>query len=378
MDYVQVAQRCPLAPPNPAPAIPSLTALDTQVTVVWRIDDAVWQQRDDPCGWVHGPGGKSAVHLHTPGDVLIAVGGGPTRWSAHSAQSCSLLTVGYQVGILAPAENFYLAHDAGVVASYPLELQRLLGFHMPGPVLNKFYAGPGPHDVLGGHAVLGGRRVDWFDAGQSPPPGASATAIFLPAGPVPPLAPLSLPASIEAATRDCHGVYRNYWGTLRSQLLAEMSPATDFPVTVVADGLSVADTVARMLAAIDRDGVVVLANAVSTDLCDAVMAELRRYTYTIEGELGSVGCVLTRSPTAAQRLAAHPAVLGVTEGVLGRQLLHSKEGTKRFPWRVHVHETIPKGAGAAQQLHRDGDLNLLNFHNELEHAIGVIWALVGI
>ena len=75
-------------------------------------------------------------------------------------------------------------------------------------------------------------------------------------------------------------------------------------------------------------------------------------------------------------MAAHPAVLGVVEAVLGQQLLHSADGpAQHMRWRVHVHETIPKDDGPAQQLHRDGDLSLLEFDNELEHAIGVIWAL---
>lgn len=373
MDYVQTGQAQPMEPSNPIPAIPSLAALDTHVTVVWQLADTV---DDDLTGWANGHGKSSTVRLNTVGDVLIAVGSGPTRWSAPDGQAHSLLTVGYQLGVLAPAENFYLTHDPGVVATYPVELQRLLGFHMPGPVLNKYYAGPGPHDVLGGHAVLAGRRVDWFDAGQSPPPGTPEKATFLPAEPVPPLSLPDLAPSIDAATKDCQDLYNNYWGKLRSQLLADTPAATDFPVTVVADGMSAADMTARMLAAIDRDGVVVLANAVPGVVCDTVMAELRRYTYMMNGTIGSVGCVLSRSPTAAHQMAAHPAVLGVVEGVLGRQLLHSREGTKQFPWRVHVNETIPKGAGPAQQLHRDGDLNLLNFNNELEHAIGAIWAVV--
>ena len=51
----------------------------------------------------------------------------------------------------------------------------------------------------------------------------------------------------------------------------------------------------------------------------------------------------------------------------------------RLPSEPHEKEaapqTIPKDDGPAQQLHRDGDLSLLEFDNELEHAIGVIWAL---
>ena len=38
-------------------------------------------------------------------------------------------------------------------------------------------------------------------------------------------------------------------------------------------------------------------------------------------------------------MAAHPAVLGVVEAVLGQQLLHSADGPAQpMRWRVHVHE----------------------------------------
>jgi ectoine hydroxylase-related dioxygenase (phytanoyl-CoA dioxygenase family) len=132
-------------------------------------------------------------------------------------------------------------------------------------------------------------------------------------------------------------------------------------------------------AAIDRDGVAVLANAVPHAICDIIMAELRQYTYTTDsmGSIGSVGCVLSRSATARHHMAAHPAVLGVVEGVLGRQLFHTTDGSTKMRWRVHVHETIPKTNGPPQDLHRDGDLHLIELDNEIEHAIGIIWALDG-
>ena len=52
-----------------------------------------------------------------------------------------------------------------------------------------------------------------------------------------------------------------------------------------------------------------------------------------------------------------------------------------MPWQIHLALTIPKQAGSeAQQLHRDGELSLLNIPGLTgggEHAISVIWALDG-
>ena len=163
------------APENAVPAIPSLEALDTQLTVVWQLVDA---PETGPAGWLHATdGSRVEVALPEAGDVLIAVGGGPGRWRPSGS---GLLAVGYQLGVLSPAQNFYLEYSPDEVRGYPLELQRLLGFHMPGAVINKFYAGPGPHDILGGDGILGGRRVDWADQGETPPVSIDTAVQFLP------------------------------------------------------------------------------------------------------------------------------------------------------------------------------------------------------
>jgi hypothetical protein len=451
-------------PPNRPPPAPFLTALDSKVTVVWKLGG------DQPlAGWLHGTAGaKVAVELAAPGDVLGAVGGGPARWTAAAAEdgASDILAVGYQLGVFMPAENFYLKHDPLQVLDYPVPLQRLLGFHLPGAVLNKFYSGPGEHDVLLASSNLRGRRIDWASIGQPAPPtpdGVTYLPLMEPAeGSV--VTPRVLPPSIAAATASLEGLYAEYnseaGGHCRTKLHAALSAAAPTPVTVTWDVNSpLVDTVGELLAAVDRDGVAILSGAVShagenqrslflnlarlnTDdlpreardlckenskkgafatVCDQIQRELRRYTYTtgpdVENQIGSVGCVLSRSPTAASEMACHPAVLGIVEAVLGansdsfpaslfafvpslsweimivfdwkikrgglvcfagRQLLHDggTSGSSRLPWRLHVHETIPKPSGdEAQQLHRDGDLSLLEFNNELEHAIGLIWAL---
>eukprot|EP01043_Picozoa_sp_COSAG02_P074721 COSAG02_NODE_15087_length_1205_cov_1.326401_1_plen_311_part_10 len=130
LDYVQVAQGQAPTPPNLMPEIQTLRRLDIKLTVVWQLADD--DPGDEPTGWVHEPLGNCPVRLCNAGDALIIVGGGSARWSATAARARSLATVGYQLGMFAPTENFYLTHDASAVATYPVELQRLLGYHMPG------------------------------------------------------------------------------------------------------------------------------------------------------------------------------------------------------------------------------------------------------
>jgi hypothetical protein len=161
------------------------------------------------------------------------------------------------------------------------------------------------------------------------------------------------------------------------------------------DSQALAEVVVEMLAALEG-GAVVLSGAVSAEVCNAVEAELRPYGWQAMGisattgglvdpsySDGAAGSVLSRS-VAAQAMAAHPALVAVVEGVLGRQVLHPALADQltasgsRLPWRVHVDTLIPKAPQQpAQQLHRDGDLSLWDCANELDHAVSVIWSLDG-
>jgi hypothetical protein len=96
-----------------------------------------------------------AEHV-SPRAVLAAAttnggGGGSSTTSSSSASSTS--------------DSSGSWHEA--VAELPLHIQRLLGFHMPGQVLNKVYAAPGPPDILQGLGALVGTFA------------ANATCVFL-------------------------------------------------------------------------------------------------------------------------------------------------------------------------------------------------------
>ena len=91
--------------------------------------------------------------------------------------------------------------------------------------------------------------------------------------PKPELPPL--PRSVAEATAECRTLYERYWPELRPRLLAALPPPDGSAVTVAPDPQRpLADTVAQLLAAVDRDGVAVLANAVPLDICDTIMTEL--------------------------------------------------------------------------------------------------------
>jgi hypothetical protein len=395
--------------PNPPPELPVLRALDLQLLVIWRLSgDTDVDGVDEVVGHLAG----APVRLPRAGSALITLGSGTRRWKP-TAQG-SLLAVSYQLGFLQPAENHYLKACPQDVAKLPMHMQRLLGFHLPGQILNKYYAGPGEHDILGAAQALGHHPIDWATHLPVPRDRAEVDTIRRPAVfenhaeylPVSPssadlgsLSLLDAPSSVEQAVSDLESLYAR-WNCGRcdevlgqhSSLIDDQQPSMqitsiEWPELLKEVGLS--GVVEMMLAALQRDGCVVLSSAVSTAVCDAIEAEIAPYKWRsrLDGRTeGITGSLLSRS-RFVQYMAAHPAVVAAVEAVLGRQVLYpelmkqisnsaarsgSSEG--RLPWRVHVDITIPKDAHQpAQQLHRDGDLSLLDFANEMEHAVSVIW-----
>ena len=89
------------------------------------------------------------------------------------------------------------------------------------------------------------------------------------------------------------------------------------------------------------------------------------------------------SPAAALAAASNPASAPAAGASLSASVSSSSSAaataTARFPWQIHVALTIPKQPGGkAQELHRDGDLSLLDIGRRgYEHAVSTIWALDG-
>ena len=82
------------------------------------------------------------------------------------------LSVGYHAAYLSQRDNLYLAAPPASAKSFPVAIQRLLGYAMPGPILNKLYWGA-PHTVhdgvLAAWEAYGNRRVDWAGPAREQP-----------------------------------------------------------------------------------------------------------------------------------------------------------------------------------------------------------------
>ena len=92
---------------NPAPPVPSLLALEQQLTVVWQLSN----EHDSSSGLagtlMSEDGSRVPVSLDETGSVLLVLGGGGGRWQQNE-QHQRLQTIGYQLAFLQPAQNHYL------------------------------------------------------------------------------------------------------------------------------------------------------------------------------------------------------------------------------------------------------------------------------
>lgn len=149
--------------------------------------------------------------------------------------------------------------------------------------------------------------------------------------------------------------------------------------------------IAEILAALSRDGAVIIDRAVSGETCDRIIAEMDPYLEDIGfGDRGlgqqtkRLGGVCARSPGSWEVLQ-HPILMKVCEAVLGRQLLHQTneglqswlhKGLKQFPFQLSLNQIICIGPGnRAQSLHRDQP-EMINLAGKgLEAEVSTIWAL---
>ena len=149
----------------------------------------------------------------------------------------------------------------------------------------------------------------------------------------------------------------------------------------------------RIVAALWRDGGVVIERAVSKACADECIAEMAPYVEEVgfgDGFLGRqtkrVGAVVARSP-ASWHMVMHPVLMRVCEAVLGRQMLnmseedleavmHSQARPARVPWQCHLHQIIQIGAGnRAQPIHQDAGAFLMDFKGQVDLEISTMWAL---
>lgn len=150
--------------------------------------------------------------------------------------------------------------------------------------------------------------------------------------------------------------------------------------------------VSMLVAALRRDGCVIIERAVSEACCDAVLAEMDPYLDAADvgdGFLGRqtrrAGAVVSRSP-ASWEILCHPTLLKLCEGVVSRQVLSlsSEEltekltlGSQQFGFQLSLSQVICIGDGNRNQpLHRDSWGFVLDLEpNRLEAELNTMWAL---
>ena len=134
----------------------------------------------------------------------------------------------------------------------------------------------------------------------------------------------------------------------------------------------------KCLAAMGRDGAVVLLNAVSPETCDTVIADMTPYIdggSFLDGFFGKrskrIGCLPSRS-RASDPIVAHPTVMKLCDALLGRQVMRMDKAdvqslaetsrdkecnpiAQQLPWTLDLTQIITLNPGAeAQVLHHDG------------------------
>ena len=157
-----------------------------------------------------------------------------------------------------------------------------------------------------------------------------------------------------------------------------------------ADSVQLDEFLKTVLEALDRDGAVVIENALSAEDADSIVGDMKPFIETTPHGLHGleksrrVGALVARSKSSHKAIA-HPAVVAICDSLLGKQYRHGNEvriiqaevGKGRYPWRLGLTQIIDVGPGQERQgLHRGNGLWVHNFagHN-LELQIETMWAL---
>ena len=184
---------------------------------------------------------------------------------------------------------------------------------------------------------------------------------------------------------------------------ARLPPQADGLVTLDFDAADPdGDIVELALAALGRDGAVVLGGAVPPEVVDSLVADLRPYideSPTGDRFLGErtkrIGAVVARSE-ASYPIVAQPALMRLCDALVGRQVLRMhadgvrhiasrpdgvhasarpERNLEQLPWGLELAQMIQVGGGSpAQPLHYDGGYCLMEYHGICEHKISTIWA----
>ena len=191
--------------------------------------------------------------------------------------------------------------------------------------------------------------------------------------------------------------------------LAQRTAALPPPPVSVAWDPDDPEVALELMAAISRDGVVILTNGINQAQCQRVIAEMDPYlAHAAEEQAREGGSAavaggyseanrstrVTALPARSEGswdLITHPAIIDVGNALLGRQVLSMSEQqvarrmmhqAKQVPWSLHLSQMIRLEPNCgAQGLHRDAGYLELNLENaqrgvsQLEYEMTTIWAL---
>ena len=353
------------------------------------------------------------------------------------------LNVDYITTFLRSEENQYLSNPPAVAARYPTHIQKLVGYTRRGGSMG--YVSDFEHPKVSLAKAAAEERIDWATPPLGPWAGhTSALAAEIVntswaglGGTIQEgaeddsVASSSLVASATPSFGDTTGLSRPTrlptaftppnprWDVFQDNVgswIAKLPPTEEGPVSVAwtEDDQDDQDVIETLLAALYRDGAVILTNAVSDECADAVVAEMSPYVdaardakatadvqarfqrnnrgddEAVRGHTSTrVGSVPSRS-ASSWPIMLHPALMKVCEAVIGRQVLHMDRhelkrklvsptgpgGAEQVPWCLHLTQMIEVDPQcSAQGLHQDGGYMQFSLQNEMEHEISTIWAL---
>jgi hypothetical protein len=168
------------------------------------------------------------------------------------------------------------------------------------------------------------------------------------------------------------GVPAEEWENLRGEKLGELLKSIGPNSDNLLAHLPATSPPQLAVAYLHRDGAVIIDEAVSVEVCDATIAEMKPYieaTGTGDAFTGKntkrAGALVARSPTSWE-MAAHPMLMGVCDGVLGHQLLAKNAagrknesasefsasltaGYRTHPWQLHLTQIIQIGTAEPAQ-----------------------------
>ena len=256
-----------------------------------------------------------------------------------------------------------MSNPPEIATHYPEHIQRLVGYTVRGANCGTFCDFQHPREALQMASADGfedHHRVDWARPETRAPLAETTTAA----------ADRTPHCQNEAA---CDHVRWDRYEQQRFEWIRSLPPPGKGPLYFKWDAND-STLLERLVAALDRDGCVILTEAVEEAMCQQIMHDMEPYVECAaarsesrrrrNGQQRSVRAdALPARSEASWGIVSHPAMLGIAEAVLGRQVCNmSKDELHRrlrgraamLPWLLNLTQIIQVTPGSGHQgLHRD-------------------------